>query len=126
MLDVADALPPIHGDEVQLQQVVLNLLSNAVDAIAGSRQPNGRVDVSAQLMEVPTRIEIAVRDNGAGVSADFAERLFHPLATSKVDGFGLGLSISASIIAAHGGRIWLQSGDAGTTEFRFSVPLKAG
>jgi two-component system sensor kinase FixL len=55
-----------------------------------------------------------------------ADRLFHPLATSKTDGLGLGLSISASIVEAHGGRIWLQAGEPGATEFRLSLPLMTG
>ena len=125
VLEVAGDLPPIQGDAVQLQQVVLNLLSNAVEAIAHAGMSIGRVDVSARRSEMPARIEIAIRDNGPGVSAQVVERLFHPLATSKADGLGLGLSISASIIEAHGGRIWLHSGEAGATEFRFWLPIKA-
>src|SRR5262249_1168676 len=67
--EVAGDLPPIQGDAVQLQQVVLNLLSNAVEAIAHAGMPIGRIDVSARRSEMPARIEIAIRDNGPGVSA---------------------------------------------------------
>jgi two-component system, LuxR family, sensor kinase FixL len=117
----ADDLPFIHGDAVQLQQVVLNLVRNAAEAIAAERTADGRIDVSVH--RVNGTIEIAVADNGPGIAAEVAERLFHPLTTSKPEGLGLGLSISASIVEAHGGRIWLQTGALGATEFRFSLPL---
>jgi two-component system sensor kinase FixL len=66
-----------------------------------------------------------VIDSGPGVAADIAARLFEPLATSKHDGLGLGLSISAAIVEAHGGRLWLHTGEPGATEFRFSLPIEA-
>jgi len=126
-LDAADDDPlVIHGDSVQLQEVILNLVRNAAEAIADARTPNGRIMVVARRLEAPARIEISVVDNGPGITTEVAERLFHPLTTSKTDGLGLGLSISASIVEAHGGRIWLQTGNAGATEFRFSLPLETG
>jgi two-component system sensor kinase FixL len=126
-LDAADDDPlVIHGDAVQLQEVILNLVRNAAEAIADARTPNGRITVVARRLEAPARIEISVVDNGPGITAEVAERLFHPLTTSKTDGLGLGLSISASIVETHGGRIWLQTGKAGATEFRFSLPLETG
>jgi two-component system, LuxR family, sensor kinase FixL len=126
-LDSADDDPlVIHGDAVQLQEVILNLVRNAAEAIADARTPNGRIMVVARRLETPSRIEISVVDNGPGITAEVAERLFHPLTTSKSDGLGLGLSISASIVEAHGGRLWLQTGQAGATEFRFSLPVETG
>ena len=122
-LDAPDKLPSIHGDYVQLEQVVLNLVHNAVEAITGAGLSDGRVRVMARQEAAPPRVEIGVLDNGPGVEDELAARLFDPLATSKQDGLGLGLSISASIVEAHGGRVWLHSGDAGKTEFRFSLPL---
>ena len=83
----------------------------------------GHVRVVARHHSAPPRVEIGVLDNGPGVEDQLADRLFNPLATSKQDGLGLGLSISASIVEAHGGRVWLHCGEAGATEFRFSVPL---
>jgi C4-dicarboxylate-specific signal transduction histidine kinase len=123
-LDAAADLPDIHGDRVQLEQVVLNLVHNAVDAIAEAHQPDGVVRVVARFYESPMRIEIGVLDNGPGIKGQLAERLFDPLTTSKQDGLGLGLSISASIVETHGGRVWLHSGATGATEFRFSLPLE--
>ena len=122
-LDAADDLPLIQGDPVQLQEVILNLLRNAADAIGGAQQPDGRIAVSARSQDTPARIEISVADNGPGIAAAVQERLFHPLTTSKSDGLGLGLSIAASIIEAHGGRIWLAAAEPGATEFRFTLPL---
>jgi two-component system sensor kinase FixL len=125
-LDAPDNLPVVHGDAVQLQQVVLNLVRNAEEAIADARTPNGHITVVARRLEAPARVEISIVDNGPGIAAEVVERLFHPLTTSKTDGLGLGLSISASIVEAHGGRIWVQTGKAGATEFRFSLPLETG
>lgn len=122
-LDLPDGLPVLHGDNVQLQQVLLNLVHNAVDAITGAGQ-GGRVRVSARRLEDPARVEFRVADDGPGMSDQEAARLFQPLATSKPDGLGLGLSICASIVELHGGRIWLQSHEPGITEFRFSVPFE--
>lgn len=122
-IDAPPDLADLYGDRVQLEQVVLNLVHNAVDAIAVAGQPQGLVRVVARQHANPPRIEIGVLDNGPGVEGELAGRLFDPLTTSKQDGLGLGLSISASIMEAHGGRVWLHSGKPGATEFRFSLPL---
>jgi len=123
-LDVAEELPLVHGDVVQLQQVVLNLVRNAAEAIRDAHMFNGRIAIVARRLESPRRIEVSLIDNGPGIAADVAERLFHPLTTSKSDGLGLGLSICASIVEAHGGRIWLHASQPGTTELRFSLPFE--
>jgi len=123
-LEMSDDLPLVHGDRVQLQQVVLNLIRNAIESIVGARQIDGRIRVAARRLEAPQRIEIGVSDSGPGVNDEVAERLFHPLTTSKHEGLGLGLSICASIVESHGGRVWLQNRQAGATEFRFSLPLE--
>ena len=122
-LDVSDDLPDLHGDRVQLEQVVLNLVHNAVDAIAAADRSDGHVRVMARRYEAPARVEVAVLDNGPGIEGELAGRLFDPLTSAKQDGLGLGLSICASILEAHGGRVWLHSGMPGATEFRFAVPL---
>jgi signal transduction histidine kinase len=121
-LDVDPALPPVFGDRIQLQQVVLNLVRNGIDAIVEAGVPHGRIGVRAVLAEGGRTAEVSVADNGAGVTP--GGRLFEPLASSKKDGLGLGLSICANIVQAHGGRIWLQSSARGATEFRFSLPLQ--
>lgn len=123
-VEASPDLPPAHADRVQIQQVVLNLIQNSIDAIRAAGRGDGHIRVAAKLAEDPRRIEIAVADNGAGISPALAERLFEPLTTSKRDGLGLGLSICATIVQSHHGRLWLQSGAPGATEFRFWLPLE--
>lgn len=122
-LRVPDTLPEIRADRVQLQQVVLNLVRNAIDSISEAEQRKGQVDISARYQAEPDRIEISVADDGPGLGPDFAERVFEPLMTSKHGGLGLGLPICVSIVESHGGKVWLHSGRSGATEFRFSIPL---
>jgi two-component system sensor kinase FixL len=122
-LVVDEMLPPIFGDRVQLQQVVLNLIHNAAEAITESGRSDGRIGVRAQLSAGDGFIEVGVVDNGVGAPA--GRLLFEPQTSHKKDGLGLGLSICASIIEAHGGRIWLHSSVKGATELRFSLPLQA-
>jgi two-component system, LuxR family, sensor kinase FixL len=121
-LDAQSDLPPLHGDRVQLQQVILNLVRNAIEALAGSDRRDGAIRIGARRSD--DRIEITVIDNGPGVDEALAGRVFDPLTTSKPDGLGLGLAICASIVELHGGGIWLQSRAAGATEFRCSLPLR--
>ena len=123
-IDASPDLPPVHADRVQLQQVILNLVQNSIDAVDAAGRSDGQIRIAAMLMENPRRIEIAVADNGAGIAPDLAQRLFEPLTTSKREGLGLGLSICATIVQSHHGRLWLQSGAPGATEFRFWLPLQ--
>ncbi len=127
--DVAPDLPQLHCDRVQLQQVLMNLAGNAIEAIASQdadvTRGDGLVSITVGRGEGPDHVEFAVRDNGPGVAPDFASKAFEPLATTKDDGLGLGLAISAGIVEAHGGRIWLHSGEPGATEFRFWIPAAA-
>lgn len=119
-LDVAEPLPAVFGDGIQLQQVVLNLVHNGMEAIVEAQRKDGHVWVGARLAQ-PGELEVSIRDNGVGVPPGLP--LFEPLSSSKSDGLGLGLMICASIIQAHGGRIWLQSSEAGATEFRVVLPV---
>jgi two-component system sensor kinase FixL len=122
--DIPPDLPPVHSDRVQLQQVILNLVHNSIDAIASSGSREGVIRIKATEQQDPARVEIAVSDNGPGIAPTLAERLFDPLTTSKRDGLGLGLSICATIVQSHHGRLWLHSGAPGATEFRFWIPLQ--
>ena len=119
-LEVPPGLPLLFGDRIQLQQVLLNLLRNAADSIHEARPAKGRISLKATTSA--GFLEVAILDNGAGVAPD--SKLFEPLSSSKPEGLGLGLSISMSIVEAHGGRLWLHSGAPGATEFRFSLPLQ--
>ena len=103
-------LPPVLSDAVQLQQVILNIIINAADAMAGLSP--GRAFATIETAERhPGTVEIRVRDSGLGVGEDDLDRIFEPFVTTKTTGLGMGLSISRSIVQAHGGRIWATRND---------------
>jgi C4-dicarboxylate-specific signal transduction histidine kinase len=103
-LDCPPRLPSVHGDSIQLQQVVLNLLINACEAMS---TVDGRRDlVVATRARAGGGIHLTIGDTGPGVKESELERMFAPFVTTKIAGLGMGLSISRSIINAHGGRIW--------------------
>jgi C4-dicarboxylate-specific signal transduction histidine kinase len=122
--ELASALPPVLGDRVQLQQVVINLVMNAVEAMAPVTDRPRDVIIRSQ-QDDANEVLVAVRDSGMGIDPDDAERLFNAFFTTKPSGMGMGLSISRSIIAAHGGRLWaLLNADHGAT-FQFTVPINS-
>src|SRR5438046_1828545 len=98
----APALPVTYGDLVQIQQVILNLLTNAIAAAAGGA--TRKVTVWTVVPTAPY-IELAVHDSGEGIAADDVDRVFEPFFTTKADGLGMGLAISRTIVEAHGGRL---------------------
>jgi two-component system, LuxR family, sensor kinase FixL len=104
-LALAETVPPVLGDSVQLQQVMLNLVVNACEAIAATEGAPREILVETRRAE-PGRLAIAVRDSGIGVKETELERIFEHFVTSKPQGLGMGLAISQSIVQAHGGRIW--------------------
>jgi len=117
-------LPPLLADPIQIEQVLLNLLRNSIDAMARARTAGASIVLSAvPVTEEPPAVEFAVRDTGPGFPAELVGRLFQPFATTRTDGMGLGLSISRSIVEAHGGRIWLAGSSDRGTEIRFTVPI---
>lgn len=123
-LDLPAELPMLHADRIQLEQVILNLTQNALDSIEQSGRTDGRVRISATAAGEPAIVEFSVADNGEGIAPELASCLFSPLTTSKKEGLGLGLATCAAIVEAHGGRVWLHSGQAGATEFRFTMPYE--
>jgi FixJ family two-component response regulator/signal transduction histidine kinase len=120
-LDLAEALPAFIGNRVQLQQVMLNLLLNALDAVKEREAGSRHVTVLARATDTGVRIEVS--DTGRGMDEATVARVFQPFFTTKQGGMGLGLSISRSIVAAHGGRLSLESTPQGTT-FRLDLPLR--
>jgi two-component system, LuxR family, sensor kinase FixL len=120
-LQVADSLPPITADPVQLQQVLINLVRNAIEASADVPGAHREVILSASL-DGEGMVEVAVADHGHGLSTEAAERLFHPFFTTKPGGTGLGLVISSSIIRAHNGRLAYRSTPGGGCTFFFTLP----
>ena len=110
----------MKGDRVHLQQVLLNLILNGMDALNGTTQNDRRVTVGAQL-DGPQSVEIAVSDTGSGIPADELARVFEPFFTTKPQGMGMGLPISRTIIEAHGGRLWAENNNDGGATFRFTL-----
>ena len=111
---------PVHGDRVQLQQVVLNLLLNAVEAM-GSVEAKPR-DLLISTKQDHTGVLVAVHDSGPGIHPEHLERVFKSFYTTKPRGTGMGLSISRSIIEAHGGRLWAEANEPRGTIFQFTLP----
>jgi C4-dicarboxylate-specific signal transduction histidine kinase len=112
---------PVMGDRVQLQQVLLNLIINGVEAMREVTERERELRVSSTLVE-PGTVLVAVEDTGTGLDPEVAERLFQPFFTTKPDGLGMGLVICRSIIEAHGGRLSLSPRAPHGADVRFTVP----
>lgn len=135
---LADNLPAVSADAVQIGQVLDNLLRNAMDALRDVPAPRRRIEIATRLddsrlgdakssAEQPSAekpsIEFALRDHGSGLSVDIVKRLFQPFSSTKPEGMGIGLSLCRAILSAHGGRLWAQShADQGTTFFFALLP----
>ena len=117
-----DDLPLLLCDRVQIEQVLVNLGSNAIDAIASSGNSAGRIVIRATRARDDAYVEIHVRDNGPGIDPALAGTLFNAMTTTRQDGLGLGIAICASIVESHHGRLWLETSQPGNTEFRFTLP----
>ena len=113
---------PVMGDRVQLQQVLLNLIMNGVEAMRGVTERTRELTVSSALAE-PGSVIVAVKDTGTGLDPAVAERIFQPFFTTKPDGLGMGLAICRSIVEAHGGRLWVSPRAPHGADVRFTVPL---
>lgn len=119
--ELAENLPHVIGDRVQLQQVTLNLLRNASDAMVDVEDRPRQLLIRTQ-REGDDRVRLSVRDDGCGVKPQDFERLFEAFYTTKTGGMGIGLSVSRSIIERHHGRLWAEPNDGPGTTFSFSVP----
>jgi PAS domain S-box-containing protein len=117
-LHLSKDLPVAIIDRIQVQQVVLNLVNNALEAVAAS----GRRELTIETSNSGGVVEVAVRDTGPGLSPVVAKRLFEPFVTDKPEGLGMGLAISRRIITAHGGRLWTEPNPDGGACFRFTLP----
>ena len=105
-------------DRVQIQQVLVNLIRNAVEAMAATERKQMEIAVAS----TGAIVEISVSDTGEGLAQHVAERLFHPFMSTKSQGMGLGLSVCRAIVEAHEGRIWTEPNPGGGTVFRFTLP----
>ena len=117
----AEGLPRVQGDRVQLQQVMLNLIVNAIQSMSGVEDGNRELHISTVSIE-PEGVCVAVRDTGPGLSPESLSRLFEPFYTTKPEGMGMGLSICRSIIEAHGGRLWAIRCEPQGALFQFTIP----
>jgi PAS domain S-box-containing protein len=124
-LDLAPRLLLVPGDRVQLQQVLVNLVMNAFDAMADAPDRAGRLVVRTRVLG-GRWVQVEVSDNGSGIPADKVGSIFDPFVTSKSTGMGMGLSVSRTIVRAHGGKIWAENDAAGGAAFRIVLPAVPG
>ena len=115
-----DALPPVLMDRIEVQQVVLNILRNAIEAFEGTGERKIRISTRAI---GPHQVEVDIRDNGPGLAPHVADDPFRPFQTTKADGMGIGLAISHTIIDSHGGQLWAENPPEGGAAFRFTLPV---
>jgi PAS domain S-box-containing protein len=120
--ELADGLPEIAGDRVQLQQVVLNLVLNAAEAMDGV-EGRPRDLMVATLRGPGDEVRVEVRDSGVGLTPDAQDRIFNAFYTTKQEGMGMGLSIARSIVESHGGRVWARPNQGPGATFTFTLPL---
>jgi two-component system sensor kinase FixL len=120
-LDLTANLPPVEADVIQVQQVILNLIRNGIDARAKGKALDNHILVTTAAHD-GDHLVVAVRDRGLGISEDVADSLFKPFFTTKGTGMGMGLAISQSIIRAHGGRLWFERHKDSGTSFCFTLP----
>jgi C4-dicarboxylate-specific signal transduction histidine kinase len=119
---LADTVPSIQGDRVQLQQVIINLMINAIEAMTGGGEGARELLVSTGI-DATRAVVVAVRDSGPGLGPESSDRLFDAFYTTKPDGMGMGLSICRSIVEAHGGQIWASHDRGPGATFHFTLPL---
>jgi two-component system sensor kinase FixL len=113
---------PVDCDSIQIQQVVLNLLLNAMDAVGGSAPEHRSVVVRSGRLDART-VQVSIEDSGVGLQDGSESRVFEPFYSTKPDGMGMGLSIARSIIQAHGGAIWARNNPSRGASFGFALPL---
>jgi two-component system sensor histidine kinase TtrS len=120
--ELADELSPVEVDKVQIEQVILNLVRNGLEAMRDGAPDGKELLIRTSADGSSGEVSVAVRDAGRGLSADELDRVFEAFYTTKAGGMGMGLSISRSIIEAHGGRLWAAENPGGGTTFRFALP----
>ena len=123
-LELASGLPQVWGDRIQLQQVVLNLVTNAVEAMSGLRDSARVLHVTTSL-DPPESVIMAISDSGTGIDPKDVERIFDPFFTTKLRGMGMGLSICRSIVETHNGRLWVSPGAPHGSVFHVRLPRAA-
>jgi signal transduction histidine kinase len=122
VLELSSEPVGVLADRVQLQQVILNLITNAIEAMRASQEEVRSLRIATKHAE-PDSLLISVEDSGMGIDTKDRDRIFEPFFTTKPRGMGLGLSICRSIIEAHGGRLWAAPGQLRGTVFQFTLPV---
>jgi signal transduction histidine kinase len=120
-VELASDLPAVLGDRIQLQQVVLNLMMNGIEAMTAVSDRPRQLLIRSEV-EGANQIRISIRDSGVGVTEEAMPRLFEPFFTTRSQGIGMGLPISRSIIESHGGRLWAESTVNQGSVFQFTLP----
>ena len=120
-LQMPEKLPAVRGDRVQLQQVLLNLILNGMDAMADVAKPGRQLTVRVEPAK-EGNVKVSVSDCGTGIPLEKAKHIFEPFFTTKPNGMGMGLTISQTIIEAHGGKIWGENKDSRGAVFTFTLP----
>jgi C4-dicarboxylate-specific signal transduction histidine kinase len=120
-MDLAANLPMVKGDEVQLQQVLLNLVANGCDAMVGIGPSDRKLTLRTELA-AEKGVTISVADRGAGVPPEQMENIFLPFVTTKKNGMGLGLAVCRSIVSAHGGKLWATNEAQKGARFNILLP----
>jgi signal transduction histidine kinase len=116
----------VNGDRVQLEQVILNLVANAIDVLDETHRDNRRIIVQTHLLDDNTAAELSVSDTGPGIQPDLLTQIFEPFFTTKDAGMGMGLAIARTIVEAHGGRLSAENQAGGGAIFRLTVPVTRG
>lgn len=123
VLELAEGLPLVQGNRIQVQKVLDNLLRNSVEAMRAANLPAGAMRIRVQTASVAGMARVSVLDSGPGIGADKVRRIFEPFYTTKSSGIGMGLAISRSLIETLGGRLWLDTDNQGGAAFHFTLPL---
>jgi two-component system, LuxR family, sensor kinase FixL len=118
----ANRLPKVYVDDVEIEQVALNLMRNAIEAM-GDEEITRRTLTISTSRQGKDAVEVAIEDTGRGLSPELSERIFNSFFTTKQQGLGIGLSLSRRIVEAHGGRLWAESDGCSGTTFRFTLPV---
>jgi two-component system sensor kinase FixL len=119
-VNVEHDVPAVLVDRVQIQQVLINLMKNAVEAMESTPERSLTITIVRVL---PAMVQVSIADSGPGISDEMAAKLFQPFVTTKSKGMGMGLNICRGIIESHGGRLWLDANPLGGAVFHFSIPV---
>ena len=123
LLDIPENLPKIVVDRIMIEQVLLNLIKNGIEAMHGTAIERRKLSIQARLVD-ERLVEVSIADQGHGISDGDSEKIFVPFYTTKSEGMGIGLAICRSIIEFHQGRLWVEARREGGSVFRFTVPIE--